>query len=582
MITFLDSLPNMPIDQVINSFISGLNRVNNAATADIKRIRDELDASQKSLDKSTDPVGIWTAGISLASIQSESVSQLSVPEVVTLMKAASEPKPPSKAKLPPSVNSQPLRKAVTFNPQVQAVSIERASASSEMDICPPEKLARVPETPQTATKVRSMLSVWEEKIQRVTTPHYGKTPMSTSHENSSENLTGLKRKEPERSDTNDAATLIPIPESPDMNASFDGPILEIPDDLLAELEGLDPVQREKRMSVLKIEAEERRKSGGLSKKQSPVQEEPQQPSTLTGRVAAALKLFKGTTVPKRDFGVVSFAPSKVYSQKVKPLTITSVAMDIELDGVAMEDDQPKKQTTEEPIKFYDAREKGVVDVEFDEDSDADQNDPEVSQLHAAEAAKEVAEEEAAVEEMEKSVWLADIEEIKIVSTPAKGRSEANADWSAVSQKMNLSCHLTPVVPGRRSCIVAKPKMLPLGPKFSEDQYEVTDKDTDSENEPSPNTRSKKHIPAWCTNWRQKAIAQIAVDPESIFGVTVPKCDLEVIFAEKNYRGMGLSRPKRVRGSSGNWTFDKLTQEEVDRYRAKLGQVVKADGVFVDL
>jgi hypothetical protein len=372
-----------------------------------------------------------------------------------------------------------------------------------------------------------------------------------------------------------------IPESPAVDGSFDGPILEIPDDLLAELEGLEPIQRERRMSEIKLEVEERRRSAAHQQTEAlvPVQPE-EQPPPLTGRVAAALKLFTGTSMPKRDFGVVSFAPSKVYNAKVPTGTLVSEYMAIDIDGVAIGDNN--QNPSGEPIKFYDAREKGVVDVEFEGDSESDaNNDPEVSQLHAAEAAKEVAEEEAAVEELEKSVWLADIEEIKVVSTPAKGgKSDVNADWSVVSQRMNLSCHLTPVVPGRRSCVVVKPRMVPLGPKDVSDQYDITDKDTDSESELSPSSRAKKHIPPWCVNWRQKAIAQIAVDPESIFGMTVPKCDLDVIFTQKNYRDMGLSRPKRVRGSSGNWTFDKLTQDEVDRYRAKLGQVVKADGVFV--
>jgi hypothetical protein len=205
--------------------------------------------------------------------------------------------------------------------------------------------------------------------------------------------------------------------------------------------------------------------------------------------------------------------------------------------------------------------------------------------NAEAAAVAVAEEEAAKEELEKSAWLADIEEIKVVSTPAKivavtGGKPAG-DWSVVTQKMNMACGLTPVVPGRRSCVAFHPRMVPLPPKNDEDQYEVTDKDTDSEDELSPNSRAKKHIPPWCVNWRQKAIAQIAVDPESIFGVTVPKCELDVIFTDENYRRMGLLRPKRARGSSGNWAFDKLTQEEVDKYRAKCGQVVKAEGVFVE-
>lgn len=569
----------MPVEKVARSFGTALNSISSALDSDLKCIIHEVDASEAALHKATDPLEMCTTGANLAAFPVESVSQLSVKSVIDMMREAS-----AQASLQqgvPSENANQVgKKAVSFNPKVKSVRFNHEEIPASSTTTVPPRNENVPATPQTVTKVRSMLSVWEEKIQRVTTPHYGKTPASAGIEP----VSGIKRKQPEppADSVPEQPKLGAIAESPAVDASFDGPILEIPDDLLAELEGLEPVQRERRMSELKLEVEERRRSAEQQHQQAAIREpvtEEQAPA-LTGRVAAALKLFTGTSVPKRDFGVVSFAPSKVYNTKAPTGVVISEYMAIDIDGEAIEDHN--QNATGEPIKFYDAREKGVVDVEFEEDSESDaNNDPEVSQLHAAEAAKEVAEEEAAVEELEKSVWLADIEEIKVVSTPAKGgKSEVNADWSAVSQRMNLSCHLTPVVPGRRSCVVVKPKMVPLGPKDVSDQYDITDKDTDSESELSPASRAKKHIPPWCVNWRQKAIAQIAVDPESIFGVTVPKCDLDVIFTQKNYRDMGLSRPKRVRGSSGNWTFDKLTQDEVDRYRAKLGQVVKADGVFV--
>jgi hypothetical protein len=556
----------MPVDRIIQSFQSGLGKVRNALSSDLGKIVNELDASENVVNKVADPVTVWTAGSSIGSIQPEKVSDMSVKSIMEMMREAVDTRAPVTESAIDN-NNQPSKKTVSFNPQVKSVSFKKDSTKANADApaASRELKDNVPATPQTATKVRSMLSVWEEKIQRVTTPHYGKTPMSCG---GPELSSCAKRKIPEPSEDHDMEkpSLDMIPET---DALFDGPILEIPDDLLAELEGLEPKQREKRLSEIQMAVEEKRRSVAPAEPVAP----------LAGRVAAALKLFTGTSVPKRDFGVVSFAPSRSYQTKPTTNGIPIDQLMTDLDGEAID----HKPVAEAPIKFYDAREKGVLDVEFAEESEPEEmNDPERSILHAVEAAKEVAEEEAAVEELEKSVWLADIEEIKIVSTPAKGgKSEATADWSAVSQRMNLSCHLTPVVPGRRSCVVVKPKMLPLGPKTVIDQYEITDKDTDSENELSPASRAKKHVPSWCVNWRQKAIAQIAVDPESIFGVTVPKCDLDVIFTEKNYRDMGLSRPKRVRGSSGNWTFDKLTQDEVDRYRAKLGQVVKADGVFVD-
>lgn len=557
----------MSMNPLLSSLAKGLTSVRDSTQEDLKNIVTSFNHSRNVITKSTDPVELWTAGVNIASLHPQPVAQLTVPEIASLIRGSAA-KVPTSVQKPPLAPVQPtphaLKKAVSFNPEVQAVAF-----------VPDPKPAPVSATPQSVAKVRNMLSVWEDKIQRVTTPHYGKTPMSTLHEESSDPQSGLKRKQMDISASE--TTLKAVVET--LNASFDGPILEIPDDLLAELEGLEPEVRQERLSVIKLDLEEKRKS--LSKQNtrdalpSPQPAE-EQAAPLTGRVAAALKLFKGTTMPKRDFGLVSFAPAKKTfepkAQSVFQVLSEQMDMDEALDGVALEEVGSKS----EPIKFYDAHEKGVIDIDFDDDKELDM---EVSQLHAAEAAKEVAKEEAAAEELERSTWLADIEEIRIVSTPAKGKAENTADWSVVTQKMNLSCHLTPVVPGRRSCVVVKPKMLPLAEKEDEDQYEITDKDTDSENELSPASRAKKHIPAWCVNWRQKAIAQIAVDPESIFGLTVPKCDLDVIFNEKNYREMGLHRPKRVRGSSGNWTFDKLTQDEVDRYRAKLGQVVKAEGVF---
>jgi hypothetical protein len=384
----------------------------------------------------------------------------------------------------------------------------------------------------------------------------------------------MKRKQAQISAEPSLSTIAEAPVTGDggMDLSFDGPILEIPDDLLAELEGLDPVKREERLSVLRIEVEERRKS-------AVVQEEIAPAVPLAGRVAAALKLFTGSSVPKREFGLpIPTVSSRAVITKKQTESVPPAEMpmriDEALDGVAID----CMDVDSEPVQFYDVQEKGIIAIECDDD---DEQDPEVSQLHAAEAAQQVAQEQAVKEELEKSAWLADIEEIKIVSTPAKNApKDKTGDWSVVSQKMNLSCTLTPVVPGRRSCITIQPVMVPLGAKIVEEQYDISDKDTDSENEVSPNSRAKKHIPSWCANWRQKTIAQVAVDPESIFGVTVPKCDLDIIFTEKNYRKMGLQRPKRVRGSSGNWTFDKLTQDEIDIYRAKLGQVVKAEGVFL--
>lgn len=540
----------MSIEFLFRSFQTSLQSIDESARTDFERIRKSLDNAQLTLSKSSDSLEIWTVGAEIACIQSESSCILPNTDAVEILKLSSI-----------GIHSKSLRDASNTLQKQEAAPqvVQKKTVSFHPNVAVSED-SRAAETPKTASKVRGMLSVWEDKIQKVTTPHYGKTPLSCVREET-EPMSGLKRKH------------IPLPEPyPEqaVDETFDGPILEIPDDLLAELEGLDPAAREKRLSVLQIEIDDRRKS--ITIKEPSPNEEPVVP--FAGRVAAALKLFAGTTVPKRDFGVVSFS-----SKKAPPLK-EPAAMNVDeasLDGEELDD---INLDNADKVKFYDAQEKGVLDLDLE--SSEDEKDPEISHLHQVEAAQEVAQLEAAEEELERSTWLADIEEIKLVTTPAKpGKSEAvGGDWSAVSQKMNLSCHLTPVVPGRRSCVAFQPLMIALGPKVDDEQYEVTDKDTDSESELSPNSRSKKHIPSWCVNWRQKAIAQIAVDPESIFGVTVPKCELDIIFTQHNYQQMGLHRPKRARGSSGNWTFDKLTQDEVDRYRAKLGQVVRAEGVFI--
>ncbi len=139
-----------------------------------------------------------------------------------------------------------------------------------------------------------------------------------------------------------------------------------------------------------------------------------------------------------------------------------------------------------------------------------------------------------------------------------------------------------MIPGRRSCVeVKKPKLMPLAPLKPEDNYEMSDKDTDSEDEPDAQEKRKlKRVPEWTRGWRERALAQATVDPESIFGIILPLCDLSVIFNEANYAKMRADRPKRLRGSSGNWKMDKLTQVEVDEYRNRCGQIVKAEGVFL--
>lgn len=116
----------------------------------------------------------------------------------------------------------------------------------------------------------------------------------------------------------------------------------------------------------------------------------------------------------------------------------------------------------------------------------------------------------------------------------------------------------------------KLRQTPLSPKREEDNYEISDKDENSDEEMEPD-RSHKHVPSWCTNYLQLLAAQRSIDPDSIFGSKVPSCDLNTIFSNETYIRFGRTRPMRKRGSSANWKKDKLRREEISEYKQKMGQ-----------
>lgn len=110
----------------------------------------------------------------------------------------------------------------------------------------------------------------------------------------------------------------------------------------------------------------------------------------------------------------------------------------------------------------------------------------------------------------------------------------------------------------------------LPDKSEADNYEVSDKEDSDVEEPD---RSYKHIPAWSSDLAKVAemvLGQAEVDPDSIFG-PVPHCDLEAIFPDRLYVNMKAINPRRRRGSSCQWLHDRLSSEEIIKYRAKMGQ-----------
>lgn len=115
------------------------------------------------------------------------------------------------------------------------------------------------------------------------------------------------------------------------------------------------------------------------------------------------------------------------------------------------------------------------------------------------------------------------------------------------------------------------RQTPLSPKHSEDNYEMSEKDENSDQEEEPD-RSHKHVPRWCSGYLEVLATQSTWDPDSIFGSKVPTCDLDSIFSLDIYKQYSRERPKRRRGSSGQWSKDRLRAVEIRDYKRKMGQV----------
>lgn len=112
--------------------------------------------------------------------------------------------------------------------------------------------------------------------------------------------------------------------------------------------------------------------------------------------------------------------------------------------------------------------------------------------------------------------------------------------------------------------------MALPPRTQEDNYEISDKGEDSDGE-EPD-RSRKYVPEWSKEYLSMLAKQGETDPDTIFGCRVPAVNLDVIFKDEDYRRIHKDRPKRRRGSSGNWGQDRLSRTEVSEYKKKMGQL----------
>merc|ERR1719271_1348987 len=83
----------------------------------------------------------------------------------------------------------------------------------------------------------------------------------------------------------------------------------------------------------------------------------------------------------------------------------------------------------------------------------------------------------------------------------------------------------------------RPKEVPIAlpPKLDEDNYEISEKDENSDEACEEPDRSHKHVPRWCSNYLETLATQSSLDPDSIFGNKVPRCDLDAIFLMRSTR-----------------------------------------------
>lgn len=119
------------------------------------------------------------------------------------------------------------------------------------------------------------------------------------------------------------------------------------------------------------------------------------------------------------------------------------------------------------------------------------------------------------------------------------------------------------------------------PPNAEDQYEMTEwenSDGEADEDEVDRVRRSKRIPAWCIGWIDTAKTQTSIDPDTVFGMKLPKCDLEVLFGHTNNAYLKARRGKR--GSSGEWGMDDVTRRELDEYRQIMGHTQQLESVVI--
>lgn len=117
------------------------------------------------------------------------------------------------------------------------------------------------------------------------------------------------------------------------------------------------------------------------------------------------------------------------------------------------------------------------------------------------------------------------------------------------------------------------RQMQLSEKLAEDNYEISEQGDASDGEDGgAKDRSHKHVPKWCGSFLEELKRQCDIDPDTIWGDKVAQCNLEEIFPNELYRQAGKGRPKRARGSSGDWRKDRLRKDEISAYKTRMGHI----------
>lgn len=112
--------------------------------------------------------------------------------------------------------------------------------------------------------------------------------------------------------------------------------------------------------------------------------------------------------------------------------------------------------------------------------------------------------------------------------------------------------------------------MPVSDPRPEDNYELSEHGGDSDAE-EKRDRTHKKVPKWCDQYLTELDKQADIDPDTIFGPRVPRCNLEEIFTDAHYKQAGKTRPNRKRGSSADWMKDGLAPRDIRIYKQKMGQ-----------